>query len=281
MFKRVVHVIICPCLSAESGMGKTTALKYLAITWSDGTLKEIEKFDFVFHIALKRVKDNSSIEYIILTEHRELESKKVKPEEIKMIVEGHKSFDGKVLLLLDGHDEYKPGTNSDIDKTIEKRRLGNCCLVLTSRETQEIARIKDCMDAEFEIEGFAGNSIRKYIKKSVGSEEKADELLNEAVDKELCSPDDEEGYDFSESFLMITMILNIICNLFRDNISLPRTKTETIESVVNKVIDREAIRARGKKAVRTNSEQPRKACLERIKCWKVCIFEGRQLDLFC
>ena len=54
-------------------MGKTTALKYLAVSWSDGTLKEIEKFDFVFHIALKHVKDDSPIENIILTEHRELE----------------------------------------------------------------------------------------------------------------------------------------------------------------------------------------------------------------
>ena len=175
----------------------------------------------------------------------------MKPEEIKIILEGHKSFDGKVLLLLDDHDEYKPGTNSDIDKTIEKRRLGSCCLVLTSRETEEIARIKDCMDAEFEIQGFAGNSIQKYIKRSVGSDENADKLLKEAVANELCSPDDEEEYDFTGSFLMIPMLLNIICNLFRNNISLPKTKTETIESLVNKVIDREAIRARGKKDVKT------------------------------
>ena len=238
-------------ISAEGGMGKTTALKYLAATWSDGTLKEIEKFDFVFHIALKHVKDNSPIEDVIIAEHRELESNKVKPEEIKMILEGHKTFAGKVLLLIDGHDEYKPGTNSDIDKTIEKRRLGSCCLLLTSRETEEIARIKDSMDAEFEIEGFDGTNIHKYIKRSVGSEEQADELLSEAVDKKLCFPNDQEGYDFTESFLMIPMLLNIICNLFRNNISLPKTKTETIESLVNKVIDREAIRAKGKKAVKS------------------------------
>ena len=238
-------------------MGKTTALKYLAVTWSDGTLKEIQKLDFVFHIALKHVKDNSPIENLIIAEHRELESNKVKPEEIKMILEGHKPFGGKVLLLLDGHDEYQPGTNYDIDKTIQKRQLGGCSLLLTSRETEEIARIKDCMDAEFEIEGFDGTNIQKYIKRSVESEDKADELLSEAVDKELCSPDEQDGYDFTDSFLVIPMLLNIICNLFRSNISLPKTKTETIESVVNKAIDREAIRAKGKKAVKSAEQAPR------------------------
>ena len=38
----------------------------------------------------------------------------------------------KTLLMLDGYDEYKPGTNKDIDDAIEKT-VGSTVLILTSR----------------------------------------------------------------------------------------------------------------------------------------------------
>ena len=38
----------------------------------------------------------------------------------------------KVLLLLDGYDEYTSGTNSDIDKAIQSG-VGKCFMILTSR----------------------------------------------------------------------------------------------------------------------------------------------------
>ena len=37
-----------------------------------------------------------------------------------------------VLLILDGHDEYKPGSNKEIDRPIEST-IDNCFLILTSR----------------------------------------------------------------------------------------------------------------------------------------------------
>ena len=64
-------------------MGKTTALKHMAVSWSDGTMKEMAKFEFVFHISLKHVKDNSPIENIIIAQHSGLEANRVKPEEIE------------------------------------------------------------------------------------------------------------------------------------------------------------------------------------------------------
>ena len=231
-------------------MGKTTALKHLAVSWSDESMKELAKFGFVFHIALKHVKDNSPIENIIIRQHNGLEANKVKPEEIKNILEGHTNCDGKVLLLIDGHDEYRPGTNSDIDKAMEKKSLWNCCIILTSRETEEIGRIKECMDVEFEMKGFDGNGIERYIAKTMASDDvKSEQLLEEAAANELCLPDGEGGYIYDVGFLMIPLLLNMICSLFLSKKTLPRTKTGLIDSIVNKIIDREAIRAKGKKAL--------------------------------
>ena len=104
---------------AAGGMGKSTSMKHVAVTWADGTESSLNKFQFVFHIALKHVKDNSLIESIIIAQHRGLKANKVQPTEIKSILEGN----NKVLLLIDGHDEYKVGLNKDIDETIKKESL--------------------------------------------------------------------------------------------------------------------------------------------------------------
>ena len=89
-------------------MGKSTATKHLAISWADGTSEELQKFDFVFHIALRYVKkDSGSIEEIIISQHSSLKRKKVQNWEVRTILEDDSC--GKVLLLIDGHDEYKTG----------------------------------------------------------------------------------------------------------------------------------------------------------------------------
>ena len=126
------------------GIGKSTAMKYLALSWADEGLRS--KFDFVFYISLKRVRDARPIEDIIISQHSGLEANRVIPCEITSILENN-----KVLLLINGHDEYKTGINSDIDKALVKRSLWNCHIILTSRETAEIKNLKEYMDAEAEI----------------------------------------------------------------------------------------------------------------------------------
>ena len=96
-------------------------MNHLAISWVDGTSEELKKFDFVFHISLKHVQTNKSIEKIIIDQHNGLEANKVTPAEIKSILEDEKI---KTLLLIDGHDEYKCGMNTDIDKVIERKDCG-------------------------------------------------------------------------------------------------------------------------------------------------------------
>ena len=64
---------------------------------------------------------------IIRKQHDRL--KRVVNEYIESILEGETNH--KVLLMLDGYDEYKPGTNDDIDRAIEST-IGNCFLILTS-----------------------------------------------------------------------------------------------------------------------------------------------------
>ena len=232
-------------------MGKSTAMKYLAVTWADGSDEELkEKFQFVFFIALKHVKQNSgSIEEIIIKQHNGLEANGVNSDEIKSILNGE--CGGGVLLLMDGHDEYKTGINSDIDKAIERRNLWNSWLILTSRETEQIKDIKDYMDAEAVINGFDKKNIKAYMVKYLGSKDDRKKLLDQAARKGLCEAYEVDGEILccDVGMLAIPILLNMICVLFLCNLTLPSTRSGILQAIVDRLIDRESIRMRGKKAV--------------------------------
>ena len=229
-------------------MGKSTAMKHVAITWANGN--DLQKFQFVFHVSLKFVKDDIPLENIIVAQHKGLKAKKVGPSEIKTILESE-SERGKVLLLLDGHDEYRTGINTDIDSALQKENVWNCWIILTSRETEQLEKLKRYMNAEVEIHGFDEQNVKEYITKSLRSKEKADKLLQQARRRELCRGNEDEGYYFGDSLLRIPILLNMICVLFLCNDTLPTTRTGIIKKIVDRCIDRETIRRKGERVLQT------------------------------
>ena len=91
----------------SGGNGKSTAMKHLAKIWADGSAKELKIFDFVFHVALNKVQTGDDIENIIIEQHKGLKGNDVHPAEIQAIIRGPHSQ--KVVIIFDGHDEYKRG----------------------------------------------------------------------------------------------------------------------------------------------------------------------------
>ena len=126
-----------------------------------------------------------------MAQHSGLKANKVLPAEIKCILEGDTG--SNILLLIDGHDEYKTGLNIDIDAAIKKESLWNCWIILTSRETEQIKEIKEYMDAEAELEGFDENNVKEYITKYLDDKSKTDELLSQALQNNLCHGNKEKG----------------------------------------------------------------------------------------
>ena len=229
-------------------MGKSTEMKHLSLCWADGKSEQLRKFHFVFHIALKHVKKNSgSIEDIIFGQHSRLKAKKVKPVEIRSILEGDTS---KVLLLIDGHDEYRTGYNADIDEAIRKETFGDIWMILTSRETEQLYDVKQYMDAEVEIHGFNETSVQDYILRYMDDDRKAANLLKQAEETGML-------HVFYRSILNVPMLLNMVCSLFEGKDSdsvLPRTRTELLGCIVQKCVNREAIRSEDKKTITKTQE---------------------------
>ena len=76
-------------------------MKQLGLSWVDGIVNELKKFDFVFHVDLKEIKKKAKLEEIIVDQHKGLNCNGVHRAEVKEILQRK-----RVLLLFDGYDEY-------------------------------------------------------------------------------------------------------------------------------------------------------------------------------
>ena len=209
--------------SGQPGIGKTSSLAFLALKWVDevGTCFIAScqiPFDLVFLIRLQFVRSNEPLVEVIKQHHRHI--KHISSGYINSVL-----VNKRVLLMLDGYDEYTPGTNKDIDGVIESG-IGNCFLILTSRPGDYLKReIRDQMDGEIIIEGFSDDQIRESFTKYLGKT-LSTEMLIQAKQTGI--------YDL----LRVPVILTMTTTLFSRQKSLPRSKTYLYGNITEMVVKR-------------------------------------------
>ena len=121
--------------------------------------------------------ETSSLAELVVAQH-DNDLKNVTRNLSKSILEGDTNHN--VMLLLDGYDEYKKGTNTAIDSAIEST-VGSCFLILTSRPDGYVSeKVRKKMDGEIIIEGFSEENISKYSTKYFESEDKSETMLEQA-----------------------------------------------------------------------------------------------------
>ena len=97
-------------------------------------------------------------------------------------------------------------------------------------------QIRDKMDGEVVIEGFSEENIRKCSVQYLGNEEKADKMLREAKDKQVYP------------LLNVPILLFMVCVLYSENRSLPKTRTKLFHTIYKLIVDRSTIKTFGCKA---------------------------------
>ena len=179
----------------------------------------------------------SSLAQIIKSQHS---LRKVKTEHIESILEGKTNH--KVLLLLDGYDEYKRGTNKDIDEAIESK-IGNCFLILTSRPGNDSGdkmfvskMVRNRMDGQIVIDGFSPENIEKCSIQYLLSEENSQMFVTQARKTEL------------SALLHVPIILLMGCTVFISNMSLPNSKTKLYGNIFDLIMDRTTLKTFGCKS---------------------------------
>ena len=188
----------------------------------------MNRFDFVFLLRLRYADKTSSLAELIVKQHEKLEQDDIR--HIKTILKGKAKH--RVLLILDGYDEYKPGTNKEIDRAIEAT-IGKCFLILTSRpdlpskEGEYVSKeIRDRMDGEVIIEGFSEETIQKCSIQFLESEEDSKVMLQQAADS---------GIDI---LLKVPIVLLMVCVLFSEHTSLPKTRSKIVKQIYELTIER-------------------------------------------
>ena len=202
----------------------------------------LKNFDFVFLIQLSKVDSNIPLEEVIIQQHSGLKSKNVPKDQIATVLQRK-----KVLLLFDGYDEYKKGTNSAIDDAITNT-IGNCFVIITSRPGDYMEKSDvDQLDGEIAITGLSQENIVKcatgYLQSPMASDCENKTAENECM--KLVEQAREIGI---YGLLKIPIILLMVCILYSSSNTLPDTKTDIVWAIIKMCMDRSTLRLLGKKS---------------------------------
>ena len=175
--------------------------------------------------------ENCSLAQLVVDEH-DLQKEDI--EIVESILNGNPQY--KVLLLLDGYDEYTAGTNTELDRAIAKGK-GCTFMILTSRpkEGKDFTQnIRQKMDGEVVIEGFSVKNIKNCCSRYLGSQQEAERLLTEA----------RKNLDLYE-LLIVPIILLMTSVLYKEDEkkSLPDRKTELYKNLYEFIMDRSTLKS--------------------------------------
>ena len=131
----------------------------------------------------------------------------------------------KSYFLMDGYDEYEPGTNREVDKAIEITH-GNCLLLLTSRPGYLKKQIRDKMDGEIIIHGFSQDNMKRCARLFLGNEQKCSEMLTQAKNSGI------------DGLLHVPIILLMVCTIFAEEKMLPKQKTDIVGTIFKLAVAR-------------------------------------------
>ncbi len=209
--------------------------------WVEGKNEFLQRFDCTFLIQLRHVSSNDQLEEEIIKQHTRLKTRKISPVHIRAMLEGDTG--SKVLLLFDGYDEYKAGTNSEIDDAIKDTK-GECLIILTSRPGGHLDSIRRYMKGEVKIVGLSRKNIKKCATMFLNDEKMCKKMLTQAGGDVDRWKKDKGIYDL----LHIPIMLLMVCHIFKQNKSLPESKTQTIETMIKLSISRTVLKSFGKRA---------------------------------
>ena len=238
MFHVVLAKVKCVQFLGKAGSGKSSAMAKLALDWADddtlpsptdqgghpqgdkkNTTAKLKQFDFVFLIELKHVDSDVSLETTIIEQH-DLDNDDITEDHISAMLKK-----SKTLLIFDGYDEYRKGTNSAIDAAISgKRRVS--FIIITSRPDYMEKIDRNKLDEQIQIWGLSRNSVREYIKKYLDSEAKSHDLYKKATNAGV--------FDL----LRTPIILIMICVLYTENEKLPESKADAVWKLIEMYIER-------------------------------------------
>ena len=152
-------------LVSDPHYGKTAIAKKINYDWAKGIFTT---FTVVFLVLLKLVRSGDTLENAIIEQTPALEAMGTSPKRLKRILE---TFSDKCLIILEGLDEHALGSNEDVLKIIQGRKLLNCGVIVTSRP-HSTKEIQGYFPMVVNIQGFTSSSAEQFAKTFLDDQEK-------------------------------------------------------------------------------------------------------------
>ena len=145
----------------KPGVGKSTFSKKLAVDWARGEKEILKQFTVLLLIKLRDVCNTPSVCAIL--EQAELLSAE-NPLVFKQLYDYILQNQEKVLLVLDGFDEYSAEKSSPIHHIWRGSLLRDCMTIVTTRPSKE-NELRKPSHVQFEISGFTDDQIKQFAVK--------------------------------------------------------------------------------------------------------------------
>ena len=145
----------------KPGVGKSTFSKKLAVDWARGEKEILKQFTVLLLIKLRDVCNTPSV-CAMLAQAELLSSEN--PLVFKQLYDYILQNQEKVLLILDGFDEYSAEKSSPIHHIWRGSLLRDCMTIVTTRPSKE-DELRTPSHVQFEISGFTNDQIKQFAAK--------------------------------------------------------------------------------------------------------------------
>ena len=210
------------------GIGKSTFTQKVAVDWANGKKEILKKFTLLLLIRLRDVCDSPDLCTMLKT--TELLSAD-DPMAVNNLCEYVRQNQEKVLLILDGYDEYSGGKSSLIHQIWRGSQLRDCCVMITTRPVKE-DELRVPSHAQFELNGFdSWEQKKQFASKILPDEEDVKGLLGYLEEHDL------------EEMAEIPLLLLMLCLLWKKKKpQLPTSRAEIYVEFIQTLLDHMAIK---------------------------------------
>lgn len=213
------------------GIGKSTFSQKVAVDWASGKNETLQKFDLLLLIKLRDVCGIQDFPSMLKASEVLACDGTVT---IASLYEYVLKNQDKVLLVLDGYDEYSPGTlkSSTIREIWEGNQLRDCHVVVTTRQMEGEELIKSS-HVQCEIKGLdSKEQVNEFAGKFITNPKEIDEFNRYLDSRDL--------WEIAEIPLLLLMLCLIWMDRHRK--ALPKSRLNLHERFVETLLSHMAIK---------------------------------------
>ena len=207
------------------GIGKSTFCKKAAYDWSKALKEILKNFSILLLINLRDVRDLEDIRDVLRASKLLASDGPISVDSLYDYITNNQD---KVLLILDGYDEYSfAEERSPILAIWKGEQLRDCHVIVTTRQLK-CDELRGPSHVQLEIQGFKSwERKRTFARKFLASEQDLDEFMSYLEEKDLG--------DMAE----IPLLLLMLCILWKEkhHEGLPKSRADIFTQFIQTMLD--------------------------------------------